>query len=86
MNTERAIVSALAVLLIMTPLIFFWDNELLMTYNGSNLTNGFVIYDGLQIYHMNMYALLFTNIATALLLMMKNDTLIKRGRPPKARK
>lgn len=54
----------LALVLVQVPVWFVWHTELVFDYNGGMLTNGFMRFDGMEIYHLGMYATYFvTNIA-----------------------
>jgi len=55
----------IAIMLLIASLTFVWINELVMSYNGAMLTNGFNTFDGLQQYHKAMYLMFFFDIAAA---------------------
>ena len=55
------VISSLAVV---SSFIFVWMLELLFNYNGNDLTNGFMIFDGLKVYHFWMYIMLGSVLLT----------------------
>ncbi len=61
-----------AIIMAIIPFMFVWHTELIM-YNFTylNLTNGFVLFDGLQIYHVSMYIMFAFNIAGSYLILKK---------------
>jgi hypothetical protein len=56
-------------MLIFLPVAFVWNVELIFVPNqfagDGGLTNGFWDSNGLQVYHVGMYALFFTNFIVA---------------------
>lgn len=62
-----------ALLNFVMPFIFVWHTELVFIYNGGVFTNGFAVFDGLEIYHVLMYTVFVFN-GVASLLIIKNNS------------
>lgn len=55
-----------SVYLAVIPVFFVWHTELVFDYTGTDLTNGFMTFDGLQIYHLLLYMMFTGNFIASI--------------------
>lgn len=60
----------IGLLLVFVPVMFVWHLEI-GSYSGNTLTNGFMYFDGLQVYHLGMYSLFLINFLAAYVLITR---------------
>ncbi len=62
MKAKNILILGLGLLAVISPFIFIWMSELIMVYGGGDLTNGFMFFDGLKVYHFWMYVVFASSI------------------------